>query len=386
MCELSLRWHRLFVMILIGGFLIALPASSADAEAQSCAITQIAIPSTAPFIGNDMTNLSSSDCRDPIKGSWLPRPNYADIYQANLPIDANVTFYLYSMHFSARLRLLSADQSELKNNSASRRGAYAKISSALSKGTYHVVATESSGWWSRKTGDYILVVSAEAANDAYAPFDSPTRGVNGKRKSGYNCHAPYPDNSEDGNRYIDVRNTAKLIPRKRLLTRELFQFWDVEVVDRCANYAYHDYGDDDFWPNGHTGWDIQTTNRKERTVAFYSLTQGRAVLAGGDSWNTIAVHDEHLQMTVLYLHASKVLVKLGEVVEVGEALGVQGRFDVTGRTTGVHVHVGVRKGELDSIPRSSVHEAPCSRYGPCFGTQVDPISDDFLYNWVTGGY
>ena len=147
-----------------------------------------------------------------------------------------------------------------------------------------------------------------------------------------------------------------------------------------TNHDYNDYGCNANWgrpygypETGHTGWDVQTKDKSTNQL-FYSLTAGRLlrkpVNGKTDDDNTIAIYDEHSDRTVLYLHASVVLVKPDDkgMVKVGQLLGRQGR---TGRfSTGVHVHIEVQEGES---------KKPASRTQG--NETTNPIP--YLYEWVT---
>ena len=53
----------------------------------------------------------------------------------------------------------------------------------------------------------------------------------------------------------------------------------------------------------------------------------------------LVVIDHGQQFTTLYMHLSKIEVKVGDRVTKGERLGLSG---ATGRVTGPHLHLGVR--------------------------------------------
>ena len=117
-----------------------------------------------------------------------------------------------------------------------------------------------------------------------------------------------------------------------------------------VNYDYNTWGVDasgtcDGYENGHAGLDIQSKDvagslTTDRT--FYAISEGEVIEAGTDSYHSIIIYDATLDITTLYLHVRSVDVTVGDVIEVGEALGVQGD---TGAAGSEHVHLEVRDGE-----------------------------------------
>lgn len=92
------------------------------------------------------------------------------------------------------------------------------------------------------------------------------------------------------------------------------------------------------YDGGHSGIDIQT--KTKGTETFYSVSKGKVIRA--DGYGTIAVYDSSRNITVLYLHASKHQVKVGDDVWVGKPLGNQGDYGATGA---FHVHLEARNGQ-----------------------------------------
>ena len=134
--------------------------------------------------------------------------------------------------------------------------------------------------------------------------------------------------------------------------------------------TYHDYntwGENasslDGYYGGHSGIDIQTTTKSTDDI-FYSVSKGKVIKAGGDSFNGIYVYDEVRNVTAIYLHASQVLVSNNQEVGVGQPLGKQGG---TGPgVTGIHVHLEFREEK---------------RYDPApgKGTTINPVTTAMSY-------
>ena len=103
------------------------------------------------------------------------------------------------------------------------------------------------------------------------------------------------------------------------------------------------------YDGGHSGWDAQTVSVAQAATAnepFFSLTTGVVIRAGGDSNNTIAVYDAVQDLTTLYAHAREVDVRVGQVLGVGDRLGIQGNAGLSSDPTErEHVHVELRAGK-----------------------------------------
>jgi hypothetical protein len=108
-------------------------------------------------------------------------------------------------------------------------------------------------------------------------------------------------------------------------------------------------GEDQYEGIGHTGTDFRTVDviGKDRSAPagvpkheFHAVSAGRVLRAGGGAYNTIAIFDERINITTLYLHAGQVFVKTGQDIAVGDRLGTQGRKGATA----YHVHFEARPG------------------------------------------
>lgn len=86
----------------------------------------------------------------------------------------------------------------------------------------------------------------------------------------------------------------------------------------------------------HSGADL----RADVGTPIYAANRGRVVLAKNLFYSGNAVFIDHgLGLFTIYLHLSKIDVAPGQMVELGQRLGLAG---ATGRVTGPHLHWGVR--------------------------------------------
>jgi len=86
----------------------------------------------------------------------------------------------------------------------------------------------------------------------------------------------------------------------------------------------------------HSGADL----RAGTGTPIYAANRGRVVLAKDLFFSGNAVYIDHgYGLFTTYLHLSEIDVKVGDVVERGQQLGLAG---ATGRVTGPHLHWGVR--------------------------------------------
>ena len=155
-------------------------------------------------------------------------------------------------------------------------------------------------------------------------------------------------------------------------------------ADTMTYHDYNDFGDTKQWDDGscngylggHSGWDVQTKsvagNVPTVDEKFYSLTSGTVI--NTTALNTIAVYDDANHKTTLYLHARKIYVSIGEDVEVGDLLGIQGNtgLNATGPNDREHVHIEVRDGRAKL--------ASCGAGATTPPVNIDPI--DYLYELV----
>ena len=81
------------------------------------------------------------------------------------------------------------------------------------------------------------------------------------------------------------------------------------------------------------------------------MMQGRVIAVGQDKVSGKYVTLQHGNFTVSYCHLSRVSASKGQIVKVGEVVGITGN---TGRSTGEHLHITIRKKENISIQRYSL--------------------------------
>ncbi len=117
------------------------------------------------------------------------------------------------------------------------------------------------------------------------------------------------------------------------------------------NYNYNNWGDNPQLYEGtagHAGIDIQTKdvaggNPNNNLHAFYALSSGEVIASKKDgTYHLISVYNAQTDMSIIYLHANSIDVNVGNSVQIGDKLGIQG---ATGSNNAWHVHVEVREGK-----------------------------------------
>lgn len=129
-----------------------------------------------------------------------------------------------------------------------------------------------------------------------------------------------------------------------------------EWTDRYMSVSYplrkieitSDYGDriDPFTGKSsrHNGLDLRASQGDEA----YAMMFGQVIKVGSDKRSGKYVTLRHGDFTVSYCHLSKPLVKTGQIVTAGEPVGLTGS---TGRSTGPHLHLTLRRGRKKLHPR-----------------------------------
>jgi murein DD-endopeptidase MepM/ murein hydrolase activator NlpD len=104
----------------------------------------------------------------------------------------------------------------------------------------------------------------------------------------------------------------------------------------------------------HTGLDLACPRGFQ---LVYATARGRVSVAGHRPGMGLSIALDHPGgYGTLYGHLSDVYVQEGEVIQVGEVIGLMGR---TGTATGVHLHYSLRKGGkwVDPLPYLTLYEA-----------------------------
>lgn len=85
----------------------------------------------------------------------------------------------------------------------------------------------------------------------------------------------------------------------------------------------------------HNGIDLYA-----RSAKVYAMMSGKVLNVGQDKVSGKYVTLQHGSFTVSYCHLSWVSVSKGQLVKVGEVVGITGN---TGRSTGEHLHITIRQ-------------------------------------------
>ncbi len=94
----------------------------------------------------------------------------------------------------------------------------------------------------------------------------------------------------------------------------------------------------------HNGLDLRASKGDEA----YAMMFGQVIKVGSDNRSGKYVTLRHGNFTVSYCHLSKPLVKTGQIVTAGEPVGLTGS---TGRSTGPHLHLTLKRGRKKLHPR-----------------------------------
>lgn len=94
----------------------------------------------------------------------------------------------------------------------------------------------------------------------------------------------------------------------------------------------------------HNGLDLSASKGEEA----YAMMFGQVIKVGSDKRSGKYVTLRHGDFTVSYCHLSEALVKKGQIVAAGEPVGLTGS---TGRSTGPHLHLTLKRGCKNLHPR-----------------------------------
>ena len=147
----------------------------------------------------------------------------------------------------------------------------------------------------------------------------------------YTGTIPYRDNFVYGNDNMEHFNRQCLIRPYRI--RASLPLRKINVSSKFG------YRTDPFTRKRrfHYGIDLQA-RMGEKT---YAMLPGKVITVGRDKSRGFHVAIRHGNYTVVYCHLSAILVRKGQAILPGEAVGLVGS---TGRSSGPHLHLAVCKG------------------------------------------
>jgi len=126
---------------------------------------------------------------------------------------------------------------------------------------------------------------------------------------------------------------------------------EIDDLNTGVSYEYNKWGENPqlySGESGHAGIDFQTKdvlngNASQNLIPFYSISTGKVIAAKYDgTYHLISVYDSMRNVSVIYLHAHQINVNIGDTIDLGQNLGVQGN---QGSGNAWHVHVEVRQGQ-----------------------------------------
>ena len=124
--------------------------------------------------------------------------------------------------------------------------------------------------------------------------------------------------------------------------------YEKAVYQEKGKRGYHRYG----FPGIHEGIDFVNYPN----CPLYAILDGEVIRAG-DADGTVAIYNEEYDCTVLYLHTVNISVKIGDVVEAGTKIALEGK-----KNSGtVYTHVELRNGreKVANTYRNSKLESDC---------------------------
>ena len=101
--------------------------------------------------------------------------------------------------------------------------------------------------------------------------------------------------------------------------------------------------------NSHSGIDLKAKMNEQ----IKSINKGVVVFTGNHFFSGNSIYIDHgLGIVSMYFHLSEIKVKTGDEVEIGDVIGLVGS---TGRSTGPHLHWGVRVNNIRVNPLSLIN-------------------------------
>lgn len=339
--------RRPYVLLL---FLVLAFAAVASWSNSPTTRAQAYCPAPLAHILFDTWNLEHN-----LSGTWnrfdctTVRPDsralYADRYYIYTNNAATFTLRMTSAQQTSQLFLSDSSDEIIASGSASGDGETARIEYALQPGVYRLTATKSTLGF----GSYRLSISSVrfVASADYPGFSGAISAPDAQA-DGETCGPPADETTEDSESDDGMGQS---------LVMHLYGFDSPERASACAEFDFHNYGDTTVDSAGHVGWDVRTTNSEDANVEFYSLTSGEVVAVesadpeseDGDT-HAVAVFDG--ERTTVYRHAKAVYVRPGDLVGVGQVLGIQG---CSGECDVAHVQIEVHDEGVSEDPVPYLH-------------------------------
>ncbi|WP_339751134.1 M23 family metallopeptidase [Algoriphagus aquimarinus] len=145
-------------------------------------------------------------------------------------------------------------------------------------------------------------------------------------------HIPYQPNAEKS----DLKFISELIQPAKKERGVVLTFAPLDYFFMTSNFGFRiDPFSKEY--KFHRGIDLKTNRSK-----VYSMLHGKIVFVGNDLLLGNFVKVQHGKYQSIYGHLSQVLVSPGENVLPGLLLGISGS---TGRATGDHLHLTIKKGD-----------------------------------------
>lgn len=154
---------------------------------------------------------------------------------------------------------------------------------------------------------------------------------------------------------IKAGKKQEMVPPRQRVDTISMEDRKKEWTDRYMSVSYplrkieitSDYGNriDPF--TGKRSWHSGLDLRASKGDAAYAMMFGLVIKVGSDKRSGKYVTLRHGDFSVSYCHLSKPLVKVGQIVYAGEPVGLTGS---TGRSTGPHLHLTLKRGRKKLHP------------------------------------
>lgn len=124
--------------------------------------------------------------------------------------------------------------------------------------------------------------------------------------------------------------------------------YEKAVYQEKGKRGYHRYG----FPGIHEGIDFVNVPN----CPLYAILDGEVIRAG-DADGTVAVYNEEYDCTVLYLHTVNICVKIGDVIEAGTQIALEGKKN--SGTPYTHVELRYGREKVANKYRNAKLESDC---------------------------